>query len=204
MPDLISLFDQRPVTMVILVLIVATSLFAFRSQGLYYRLILHPYGIVKRREYIRVLSSGLVHNDLPHLVVNSVLLVFLCGELEVYLNGHSRYGELFFGCIFLASQLSGALVVTWVNRNKGAYTSAGASGSILGCMMGFMIIAPDHIGLYLPVIGAVKNLYTALILICGLIVYQWRSGNELLDNELHFYSALGGIGAAMAIQSQLL
>ncbi|MFD0764520.1 rhomboid family intramembrane serine protease [Mucilaginibacter lutimaris] len=193
MPNLISILAGRPVSVTLLVITTAVSVQALRSRSLYLKWILHPYSIFKRREYRRMITSDLIHNDPVHLLINAVLLFLICGEFEEFLRSKYLYGSLILLLIYLVSHLSGALAVCWSNRNNYDYSSAGASGSILGCMMGFMILAPHYVAFYFPLAGEIRNQYAALLVIVGLIVYKWRSGNIMMDNELHFFSALGGI-----------
>jgi membrane associated rhomboid family serine protease len=123
----------------------------------------------------------------------------VCFNLEHCLNELSPYGSGLFVIIYGISYLTGIVIITLRHKNNINYSSAGASGSIMGCMMSFMILKPDKIALYLPVYGGVKNSFMALLFIIGLIVYQYRSKNQLMNNELHFFSALGGIGATITL-----
>ncbi|MCC8407726.1 rhomboid family intramembrane serine protease [Mucilaginibacter sp. UR6-1] len=197
MPDLIPILDSRPVTTVIGILNFAVSIAGMRRRDLYHQWILHPYGIRRRKEFWRLITSDFIHHDLVHLLINSAMLFFICGELEMFLSERYGSGSLIFLAIYLLSHLTGAMTVSWSNRNNFEYSSAGASGSIMGCMMSFMILAPHEVAFYLPLAGAVENEFAALLVILGLMVYRWRSGNEMLDNELHFFSALGGIAATV-------
>ena len=199
MPDLISVFTNMPVTWIIMTFMMMISITAFRKRNFYFKMILHPGSIVKRGEYYRLATFDFVHNDWMHLLINEVMAYFVCGELERFLDARYEHGSLNFLLIYLASHFSAAFAVTWRYRKNYAYSSAGASGSILGCMMSFMIISPDFIAFYLPVIGGVKNIFAGLILIAGLIIYQRRSGNEMVDHELHLFGALGGIAATLII-----
>jgi membrane associated rhomboid family serine protease len=54
-------------------------------------------------------------------------------------------------------------------------------------------LQPNFISLYLPLAGGVKNIYTALVVIVVLIVYQKKTGNPMVNHEIHFFGALGGI-----------
>ncbi|MFC0513124.1 rhomboid family intramembrane serine protease [Mucilaginibacter angelicae] len=204
MPDLIRTLKDIPVTLVIMGIMMVTSIAAFRKHDFYLKMILHPNSIVKRGEYYRLATSDFVHNDPMHLLINEVMAFFVCGQLEGFLNTAEDHGSLIFLLIYLLSHFAGVLLVTWRHRNSYVYSSAGASGSILGCMMSFMIIRPDFIAFYLPGAGGIKNIFAGFILIAGLIVYQWRSRNQMMDHELHFYSALGGITATLAIFPEVL
>jgi len=198
------LTDNSPVSRIILLVTIVFSIISLRQRRWYFKCIMHPYNVFRKHEYYRVLSCGLVHNDPVHLLINGVMLFFIGGQLEQFLNVQSQYGGLLFLIIYLTSHISGVLPVMILNRNDAGYATAGASGGILGCMMSFMILAPKVTAFYLPVIGGIANQYAALLLIIGLIVYKWRASNELLDNELHFYSALGGIITTLLLQWTVL
>jgi len=128
----------------------------------------------------------------------------VCINLEHSLNLRSSYGSALFVLIYGISYLTGVVVITLRHKNDVSYSSAGASGSIMGCMMSFMILEPDKIALYLPVYGGVKNSFMALLFIIGLIVYQYRSRNQLMNNELHFFCALGGIVVTIVLFPELI
>ena len=66
-------------------------------------------------------------------------------------------------------------------------------------MTGYMILQPFGTGFYLPVIGAVNNISSTLIIFAGLIFYQFRTKYSFINHELHFYGALAGALITLAI-----
>jgi membrane associated rhomboid family serine protease len=202
--NLILPFDTMPATIIIMVVILIFSVMGFRSNSFYLKMIHHPASVVNNKQYHRLFTSDLVHNDFMHLLVNEAMALFICGNLEEVLRKQSVYGTLEFIFIYLLSHFAGVVLTTIRHRNDFEYSSAGASGSVLGCMMAFMILKPDYIGLYVPIAGGLKNIYVGLIVIVGLIIYQRRTGNPMMDNELHFYSALGGIAASFILFPHLI
>lgn len=188
-----------PVSYLLMLVIFISSCYSFYDKDFSLKLILHPFGILKRKEYYRLFTSDFVHNDFGHLVMNEIMLYLICVNLEECFNAQSQFGSAQFILIYMISNLTGVLVTTLRHWRDFSYSSAGASGSVLGCMMSFMILKPDYIGLYVPVFGGVKNIYMALAFIIVLIVYQHRTKNKLMNNELHFYSALGGIIATILL-----
>jgi membrane associated rhomboid family serine protease len=190
---------MAPVTCTLMAFIFICSCTAFYRPALFIKLILHPFGIFHNKEYYRIFTSDFVHNDWLHLAMNELMLYMMCVNLEEYLRSLSKYGSLQFFCIYFSSYFSGIIYTTIRYRNKFEYSSAGASGSIIGCMISFMMIRPDYMALYFPIIGGVKNMYMALLFIIVLIYYQRRSGNTMIANELHFFGALGGMIATLVI-----
>lgn len=157
------------------------------------KLMLHPYSVVKEKEYYRLITSDFVHHDFMHLCLNELMIFAYCANLEQYLNKTSPIGSWEFLLIYVTSCVAGGIGVTIIHRKSFDYSSAGASGSVIGCLFSYTILQPDIIAFYLPGLGPIKNLYFGLICIVAFIVYQWRTKNDLVNHEVHFFSALGGI-----------
>lgn len=168
------------------------------------KMILHPYSIVKQKEYYRMISSAFVHNDLVHLLLNEAMIYGIGGNLEQYLRKSGPNGSFLFLFIYVVSGIFGALITTIRHRKQFDYSSAGASASILGIMMSFMILQPNYIAIYLPFVGGIKNIYTALFVIAALMAYQKKTGNPMINHEIHFFGALGGILVTLMLFPQIL
>ncbi len=68
---------------------IGISIAAWRNQGLFQKLILHPYTVVTHRQYYRLLSSGFIHQGWMHLLFNMLALFFFGRNVEVifqYIN----------------------------------------------------------------------------------------------------------------------
>jgi membrane associated rhomboid family serine protease len=181
-----------PYTFILLLLILVCSLFSLNHSRFFMRLILHPYSIVHNRQYYRLLTADLVHNDLAHLGLNLFLGYIACAGLEEHMGAKMLW-------IYLASCLAGTVIMTWRHRNDFDWSATGASGSILGCLMGLMILKPQEIGFYLPGIGGVRNAYVALLYVAVLTWQQRKSNDQLISHGLHFYGAIGGIAITYLI-----
>lgn len=192
--------QETPVCLSLLAIIIISSLLALKKQRLFFAGIMHPVSVKKGKEYYRLITSDIVHNDLMHLFINAFALFAVGSQLEEYLRAVRDFGSIWFLVIYMTSCLFGNVFTFLKYRNDFNFSSAGASGSILGCMMSFMILQPNHIAFYLPVLGGITNLYTAVIYILFLIGYQLRSKNPLINNEVHFYGAIGGIVSALFLK----
>lgn len=182
-----------PVTYMIILVILITSVVGLLNKKIYHKLLLHPYSIIKRKEYYRAITGDLVHNDVLHLGLNLFILYLVCADLEETIRSQNPYGSWMFLSIYLGSYAAGAAYTIIRYRNQPEYSSAGASGSIMGCMMSFMILAPNYVAVYLPLIGGVTNLYMALGYIVAMTYYQRKQDSSQINHGLHFFSALGGI-----------
>jgi membrane associated rhomboid family serine protease len=192
-------FLSAPVTYSLMALITVVSSWAIIDQRLFFQLLLHPSGIVESREYYRLFSGDLVHNDLFHLLFNQIMLFTFGTRLEEYLLLTTANGCVKFVVIYLSSCLAGSLVTTIRHWKEADFTNVGTSGSIIGCMMSYVLLQPDIIAFYLPVLGGVKNIFGGLICIVAFMVYQFRLSKENINHEVHFFGALGGIVATLLL-----
>jgi hypothetical protein len=127
------------------------------------------------------------------------MLYISCSRLEYYLNTKSVHGIAEFLWIYLCSYFTGVIVTTVWHRNDFYFSTAGASGSIMGCLFGFIILEPNLSAFYLPGLGMIKNIYGGLMYILIIIWYQRKSENRMANHELHFFSSLGGIAATLVL-----
>jgi membrane associated rhomboid family serine protease len=141
-----------------------------------------------------LITGELVHNDILHLLFNELVLYVSCANLEAFLRKKSMLaGSLEMLAIYLASSLLSVLISFIRHRRDFDYSSAGASASIMGCMISFMILAPNFITFYIPVLGAIRNKFTVIFYILVLVVYQKRKKEDFINHEQHFFGAIGGI-----------
>lgn len=189
----VQLFTSAPVTFILVLLISIFSVISFFNKPFFYKMVLHPYDIVRQHTYYKLFTADLVHIDLQHFIVNVATLFFVGGNMERHLRLTSGWGSLQFLVIYVTSLLIGSVIILILHRNDIAFSSAGASGSIMGCVFGFMYLEPTKTAIYLPGVGAVTNEYYALIYVALMVLLKKRITRSGANYELHFWGALGGI-----------
>jgi membrane associated rhomboid family serine protease len=197
--SLLPEFSKSPATSILMLLIFMVSLLGLKNKTVFAALILHPSSIFNKKEYYRIFTADFVHVDLVHLILNEVTLYVFCSDLEETLNRVSSNGSWKFIIIFLVSQLTGNVITIIKNRKNFNYSSAGCSGSVMGCLFAFMVIDPQGIRFYYSFIGGISNVYAGLIYIILLMAYMRKRKNSMINHEIHFYGALGGIMAAILL-----
>lgn len=192
-------YSKSPVTCLISILVLICTLVSLFNKKALFAFMLHPYSIVRQKEYYRILTADLFNADLLHLALNEFMLYVFCSDLEESLRRQGSYGSLIFAGIYWGSLLFASFIVTLRHFRDYNYTSTGTSGSIMGCMFAFIVIAPNF-GVYdLPGIGEVKNIYGGLAYILAMIIYQRRKNEERVNHEFHFYGALFGVITGLLI-----
>lgn len=201
---ILSTFNNSPVTYILMVLLLIFMAASMLKEKTFLKLLLHPFSIFRNREYYRLLTSDLVHNDIGHFVLNEFMLYVFGTDLEEHLRKKSESGSWQFLFIYLFSLISANLLTSIRHRLDFNYSSAGASGSIMGCVFAFMIIDPNGTALNYAVIGPVRNIFTGFIYLVLLIIYKWKRGNDMINHELHFYGALSGVVATLILFPNIL
>lgn len=179
-----------------LILIIFTGLVswqALNNSTLFHNLKHFPYGERRDRQYYRMLSSGFVHGDMMHLLLNMYVLYMFGEIIEGYFVqshgatiGRLLYFLSYIGMIILAD------IPSFISKaNNPGYASVGASGATSGIIMMFVMVNPWSILLLFFVIPV-----PAIVLGIGYLIYSsWASRNssDNIDHSAHFWGALAGV-----------
>jgi membrane associated rhomboid family serine protease len=123
---------------IILLGTVMTSLQAFKDPQVRDKFILHPWSIVRHgKRHYTLLTSGLIHADAMHLMINLMSYCFFAFMLETIV-GHRN-----FAIIYIGSLLFSSFIVTMKNANNAYYHALGASGAIAGVIFSYILYRPN-------------------------------------------------------------
>lgn len=93
--------------------------------------------IMIQKDYIRILSSGFLHNTWMHLIFNMLALYIFGSSLEPFIGGIKIL------LIYFTSLVGGNLAALLIHKNHGDYTSVGASGAVNGIVFASIALFPD-------------------------------------------------------------
>ncbi len=129
-------------------------------------------------EWWRLVTTGLMHGHLLHILFNGMALYNL-GRIVAALVSPSLLGV-----VFLFTVVTGSLASLWLGPGP---ASVGASGGILGCL-GFLLVVTRKFRAELP--GFLRtNLLQASLVVA---IFGWL-GSRFIDNAAHAGGFLGGI-----------
>ncbi|NMM49751.1 rhomboid family intramembrane serine protease [Marinigracilibium pacificum] len=179
-------------TIILIGLTVVLSFYAWNNQDKYYRWMMNPYQVERKKQYDRFLLSGFIHSDYVHLGFNMFTLYFFGSNLEDYYLRSIVGGDASY--IFIALYLV-AIVVSEIptflkHRNTPGYNSLGASGAVAAVIFSTIIFDPWNkiYVFFIPVPG---------ILFGGLFLayswYQTKNARDNINHDAHFYGAVFGI-----------
>lgn len=187
------------VTFLIIGVTAVVSFMGFSNPALVSKLILWPPAITRGKEYWRLVTCGLIHADVPHLLFNMITLYFF-GQLV-----ESFYSALIGPIGFLLFYVGGLAVSSWPSwyqhRNDSGYRSLGASGAVSAVLFSFILLRPwSTIIVFVVPMPAI--LYAVLYM--GYTIYMDRQRRDNINHNAHLWGAIYGIVATIAVRWEVL
>lgn len=191
MADLIAF----PATFALIVLNMIASLVAFRSAAFNQQNILWIGPMQARGEWHRLISSGFLHVNGPHLFLNMFGLFMFGPIIEGTLGGVN------FLIVYLASLIAGNVWAYFWNRNQPDYRAAGASGALSGIILAFCMIAPFQM-LYLLFLIPMWGIVFGVLYIIVSYIFSQRA-NRVIGHEAHLGGAVAGAVTAVLVDARV-
>lgn len=192
-------------TVVLILIISAVSIYAFQRPELVQKLLFQPYLIKHRNEWYRFVSSAFVHGSWIHLLFNMFTFYFFGEAVERYVL-KPRFGEVEGGIYFVVLFVVGVIVahISTYSKYKDAYhyRSLGASGGVSAVVFCSIMFYPaNDLCLYgllcIPgfILGPLYLIYS---------YYQGRRGADNINHEAHLYGALFGILFSIIVDTRVI
>lgn len=174
------------ITFIIIAVSVVLSWMCFQNPQAYEKMILHPY-LIKRKpsEAYRIISSGLIHANWPHLIFNMLTLYFFGPYIEAVLGGIEFL--IFYIMALVVADISTLLRY----QDAPEYRSLGASGAVAAVIFAYIYINPWsslYLFFALPIPAIV---FAAAYLIYS--IYMGRQRKDNINHDAHLYGAVFGL-----------
>ena len=182
------------ITVIIIAITCIVSILCFNGTLNGNKLIFNAYQVWHRKEWYRMLTSGMIHSGWGHLFFNMLTLYFFGRVVEQYFSaafggvlGTVLYGMLYVSALAISSR--GDLVKY---RNDWNYNALGASGAVSAVLFASILFAPKMgIYIYLIPIPVPGYIFAPLYLL-----YCWYMAKRNMDNighTAHFWGAVYGL-----------
>jgi membrane associated rhomboid family serine protease len=175
------------VAAIILVVTVAVSLAGlFGSPKIVERSLFRPYWFLRKKQYETIVTSGLVHADLPHLIFNLVTFYFFAFQLE------KQVGSARFAALYLIGLVVSDIGTYFKHRNDPEYASLGASGAISAVLFASIVYFPWQKLFIIPIPVPIP----APLFAIGYVAYSWYSARHArgrINHDAHLGGALAGL-----------
>jgi len=198
-------FSSSPITFLLIGINVIFSIIGFSNKTMLDKTIMWPYGVKRKNEYYRFITSGFLHADWIHLFFNMFTLFFFGISIENRFSAEGLGGNISYLVLYFAALIISDLPGYLKHKDDPNYRSLGASGAVSAVVFAAIVFDPwSSIYLY----GAIKisaALYAVLfILYC---VYMGRKNHDNINHDAHLWGAVFGLiftlGLIAALQPSL-
>lgn len=212
---------ELSITLILVIITAIISISALNNYKVMDEMIFHPPS-VKRGQWYRFFSSGLIHADFPHLIFNMLALYFFghgskvrTTDGGVFMTGvEFRFNDVFgdngkfiyLGMYVLA--LAASLLPTYTkNIDNYHYRSLGASGAVSAVVFSSILFYPlGGMGLFFIPIYVAGFIFGIIYL----LISNWmaRRGQDNINHSAHIFGAVFGLGftiiACMIVEYPIL
>lgn len=183
-------------TMAIMAANVIVSLKGFNDHRFFER---YKFGVgqVQAGQKDRLVTSGFLHVDFTHLLVNMLTLYFFANVVIYW------FSPLKFGIIYFASLLAGSLLMMVFHKNEPYYSAVGASGAVTGVLYSAILLQPNmQLGFMFIPIPFPAYMFGIGYLLYSIYGMKSRLGN--IGHTAHFGGAIGGYCITLLFMPSLL
>ncbi|MBL4592549.1 MAG: rhomboid family intramembrane serine protease [Flavobacteriales bacterium] len=183
------------ITLIIIIITVAISLMANSKPDLYAKLIFNPYQVFHRKEWYRIFTHGLIHdnNNIFHLGFNMYVLYSFGNAVERILINHlGVLGIIYYLLIYIVGMAVATIPSLFKHKNNYHYNSVGASGAVSAVLFSMIAFAPfsGGIGIMFIPISIPPLVFGVLYLLYE--KYMQKKGGTNIAHDAHIWGALFG------------
>ena len=181
------------VTLIIIIVTVIVSIFAFRSEKIKDDLIFYPTAITEKNQYYRFISYGFIHADISHLFFN-MYAFYLFGEAceNSFVAIFGNYGKTFYVLMYFLALIACVIPDFLKYKRNSSYRSLGASGAVSAVVFAYILFKPlQGIGLLFIPIFIPGFLFGILFIIVS--YFLGKKGGTAVNHSAHIWGAIFGI-----------
>ncbi len=190
------MYDLHIATIAIMAVNVLVSFKGFNDTSFFER---YKFGIgaIQSGQKDRMVTSGFLHVDIAHLLMNMVTLFFFADVVIGW------FGPVKFVGIYFISLVAGSLLAMFFHKHEPYYSAVGASGAVTGILYAAILLYPDMrlalMFIPIPLPAYVLGIGYLLYSIYGM---KNRLGN--IGHTAHFGGAIGGYVTTILLKPDLL
>jgi membrane associated rhomboid family serine protease len=192
---------QSPVAFFILIITVLTSFMAENPDSpIKGKFIFNAYQVFHRKEWYRLLTSGLVHGGFFHLFLNMLTFYYSAFILEKLM------GSVSFAILYFGSQLACGIPDLIKYRNNIHYNALGASGAVSGVLFGLAFYAlaffPASKVLLFFILPIPMWLFPPFFIAFSLLADRY--GQDNIGHRAHLAGAIAGAVITILLDPKLV
>lgn len=180
-----------PVLLILIVANIAVSWKGFNDK-LFFDKYKFQIGAVNRGEKIRMFTSGFLHVDYMHLLLNMYVLYIFAPVILI------KLGVFKFLILYVGSLFAGSVLTLTYHKNELYYSAVGASGAVAGIIYASILLNPSMnlmmFPLPIPIPGYIFGVGYILYSIYGM---KKQIGN--VGHTAHLGGAIGGYALLLLV-----
>jgi membrane associated rhomboid family serine protease len=150
------------------------------------RCLFRPYFLLRERQYATIITSGLVHADVGHLLFNMFTFYFFAFPLERFL------GTTPFVILYLTGLTLSHVCTFHKQRNNPRYASLGASGAISAVLFAYIVYFPTTTLMIIPIPIPIPAVLFAVAYV-GYSYWSSVKARGRINHDAHLCGALSGV-----------
>jgi len=183
------------ITLIIIISTVLVSLSANSKPELYSKLLFNPYQVVHRKEWYRIFTHALIHDNqnIFHLFFNMYVLYSFGSAVEtILLNNLGGLGKLYYIVLYIGGIFIATIPALIKHKDNYGYNSVGASGAVSAVLFSTIAFVPFSGG-----IGILFLPFSIPPLIFGVLyiayeIYMEKRGGTNIAHDAHIWGAVFG------------
>lgn len=193
-------------TLFIIIVTAAISIWAFSNNDLMRKLQLNPYQVYHQNQWYRVVTHGFLHADWIHLLVNMLVFFSFGSAIENrfdYLagNGIISNGTLHFLILYFGGMIIATTATIQKQKDNYYYNAIGASGAVSAVVFTYIFFSPFNQLLLMGVIPIPAILFGVLYLVYSQYMRKRSGGN--VNHDAHFIGAVFGFIYPIILEPRL-
>jgi membrane associated rhomboid family serine protease len=164
---------------------------AFSRPNMFAEFMMNPYKVKSRGQYYRFITSGFIHQNHMHLILNMFSFYFFGRIIEtVFGMVFGDWGPVYYVALYFIAIVVSDLPSYLKHKDNPGYNSLGASGGVAAVIFASIVFQPiQKICLFIAICLPGFILGTAYIIYS---YYQGRKSNDNINHDAHLYGALFG------------
>jgi membrane associated rhomboid family serine protease len=180
-------------TLIIIVFTVIVSFYGFNNPDILNKLMHNPYKVSMNKEYYRLLSSGFIHADYMHLLLNMYgLYIFGSAVENTFDYNLGGSGKIYFLLLYILGIIISSLPDFFQKKNNAYFNSLGASGGVSSIVFASVIVSPLTKLMLFPIPLPMPAYIFAVIYLLYSIYMDKRQSNNV-NHMAHIWGALWGV-----------
>jgi membrane associated rhomboid family serine protease len=152
---------------------------------------MNPYKIKHQGQFYRFITSGFIHQNHMHLILNMFSFYFFGRIIEIVFGMiFGSWGAVYYILLYVIAIIVSDIPSYVKNKDNPRYNSLGASGGVAAVIFASIVFQPiQDICLFFAICLPGFILGTAYIIYS---YYQGKKSNDNINHDAHLYGAVFG------------